>query len=143
VFAAPVVAHALFPRLPGRAAATGDTWADTLTYREEGEAGVTQVRSDLTYTVTGESQAGGRSLVDVTFEGTATVTQDLTLEGARINQASELAVTGRLRWDPRAGLLYDSEMAMEGPGTVRVALLPGASLPTRVRWQTRVSLQTR
>jgi hypothetical protein len=143
VFAAPVVAHALFPRLSGRQVATGDNWVDEVTYREEGEAGVTEVRSTLTYTVVGEAQVNGRALVEMTFGGTATVTQDLTLEGARINQASELEIDGRLRWDASARLLYESEMSMEGPGSVSVALLPGATLPTSVRWRTRVSLQPR
>jgi len=143
VFAAPVVAHALFPRLPGRPVATGDSWVDTVSYREEVEAGVTQVTSALTYTVVGDSRADGRDLVDLAFEGTAEVTQNLVLEGARINQASSLGVVGRLRWDARAGILYESDMSMEGPGSVRVALLPGAALPTAVRWRTLVRLQTR
>lgn len=143
VFAAPIVAHALFPRLAGGVVAAGDSWVDTVTYREEGEAGVTQVLSNLTYTVVGDSQADGRALTEIAFEGTAEVTQDLELEGARINQASEVVINGRFRWDARAGLLYDSEMSMEGEGRVSIALLPGAALPTRVRWLTRVSLQPR
>jgi len=141
VFAAPVVAHALFPRLPGRAVAMGDSWMDTVTYSEDEEAGVTQVRSSLTYTVVGEAQIDGRALSEIAFEGTAEVTQDLELEGARINQASEVEVEGRFRWDASAGLLFDSEMSMEGAGSVSIALLPGAELPTRVRWLTRIRLQ--
>jgi len=140
VFSAPVVAHALFPRLPGRTVTAGDSWADTVTYTEEGDAGVTEVQSRLTYTAVGEVQAEGRTLSEVTFAGTAQVDQELEVEGARISQASEVEVEGRFRWDPSAGLLYDSEMSMEGEGTVRIALLP-ASLPTRVRWVTRVRLQ--
>lgn len=143
VFAAPLVAHSLFPRLPGRSAAAGDTWVDSVTYREETDAGSTQVQSSLTYTVVGDAQVGGRALLEVGFTGTARVTQDLTLEGASVVQASEVEVTGRMLWDTPAGRLYESEMTMEGPGTVRVALLPGATLPTRVRWQSRVSLQGR
>jgi hypothetical protein len=142
VFAAPVVAHTLFPRLPGRAIADVTSWVDTLTLREETAAGVTQIASDLTYTVVGEARAGGRVLTEIAFQGTAAVTQDLTLEGARINQSSQVEVVGRFRWDAGAGLLYDSEMSMEGPGTIRIALLP-AALPTRVRWLTRVRLQPR
>lgn len=142
VFAAPVLAHTLFPRLPGRVVATGDTWVDSVTYVEAGDAGETEVRSALTYTVLGESQSAGRSLLDVGFEGTATVTQDLDVQGASVTQASQVSVTGTMRWDAAASLLYESEMTMEGEGTVRVALLP-AALPTRVRWLTRVRLQDR
>lgn len=143
VFAAPVVAHALFPRLPGRAVSSGDSWVDSVTYQEEGEAGVTEVQSALTYSVTGESQADGRTLLEIAFAGTAEVRQDLSLEGARINQASQVEVEGRFHWDARAGILVDSEMSMSGPGSVQVALLPGAELPTTVRWLTRVRLQAR
>jgi hypothetical protein len=142
VFAAPVVAHALFPRLPGRSVAAGDSWVDTVTYSEDGEAGVTEVRSNLTYTVVGDATVEGWALSEITFVGTAEVTQELEIEGASINQASEVEIEGRFRWDASAGLLYDSEMTMEGTGTVRIALLP-AAFPTRVRWLTRVRLLTR
>lgn len=141
VFAAgaPLIAHALFPRLPGRSVAAGDGWADSVTYRSAGDSGESVVTSSLTYTVVGASQAAGRTLTDIDFGGTAAVTQNLSLEGATITQESELEVTGRLRWDAAAGVLYDSELTMEGPGRVRMALLP-AALPTRVTWHTRVRL---
>ncbi|MGD8287402.1 MAG: hypothetical protein PVJ80_12885 [Gemmatimonadota bacterium] len=136
---APLIAHALFPRLPGRAVSSGDTWADSVSYRADGDSGESVVTSSLTYTVVGESQVAGRALTDIEFAGTAAVTQNLSLEGATITQESELEVTGRLRWDAAAGLLYDSELTMEGPGNVRMALLP-AALPTKVTWHTRVRL---
>jgi len=136
---APLIAHALFPRLPGRAVAAGDSWADSVSYRTGGDAGESVVTSSLTYTVVGTSQTGGRTLTDIDFGGTAAVTQNMSLEGATITQESELEVTGHLRWDAVAGVLYDSELTMEGPGNVRMALLP-AALPTKVTWQTRVRL---
>jgi hypothetical protein len=142
VFGAPVVAHALFPRLPGRPVTVGESWVDSVTYRETGDAGETEYTSSLTYTVVGDSAVAGRVLVDVTFEGTAAVSQDLTVEGATINQAFDVEVDGRLLWDRQARLLYRSEATLEGPGSVNVALFPVA-LPTRVRWVTRVSLQER
>ena len=74
------------------------------------------------------------------FEGTAEVSQALSVEGAAITQASEVDVVGSLSWDRSAGLMYESEVMMEGSGSVRAALLPVA-LPTRVRWLTRVQLQ--
>jgi hypothetical protein len=142
VFTAPLVAHALFPRLPDRVVVTGDTWSDAVTYTETVEAGMTSVVSTLNYTVVGTTQREGRSLTEIGFEGSAEVNQELSLEGASVTQASRLQVQGHALWDVAAGLLYESDMAMEGPGTVRVALLP-AALPTRVRWQARVRLQGR
>lgn len=142
VFAAPLLAHALLPRLPGRSTEVGDSWVDSVTYREVTEAGETEVTSTLSYTVVGEGDVGGRAVLDIEFGGPAVVTQNLSVEGATIRQASELDVTGRLRWDLEAGLLYENEMTMEGEGSVRVAVLP-AALPTRVRWHTRVLRQDR
>jgi hypothetical protein len=142
VFAAPLVAHTLFPRLLGRAASTGDSWVDSVMYSETTEAGETSVVSVLTYTAEGGSQAGGRALTDIAFVGTATVSQALSIEGAAIRQTFEADVSGSLRWDAAAGLLYDSESVMEGRGNVRVALLP-AQLPTQVRWVSRVQMRER
>jgi len=142
VFAAPVIAHTLFPRLPGTAVAVGDSWADSVTYAETADAGETRVRSSLTYEVVAETEDGARRLFDITFSGSGEVTQDLNLEGARITQASQVEISGRVLWDAQSGLVYESETTMEGPGTVRVALLP-AALPTRVRWHSRVRMQGR
>jgi hypothetical protein len=136
---APLIAHALFPRLPGRAVSAGDSWADSVSYHADGDSGESVVTSSLTYTVTGESRVTGRTLTDIDFVGTAAVTQNLSLEGATITQESQLDVSGHLRWDAAAGVLHDSELTMEGPGNVRMALLP-AALPTKVTWHTRVQL---
>jgi hypothetical protein len=140
VFAAPIVAHTLFPRLSGGAASVGESWTDSVTYSETTEAGTTSVASTLTYTVLGETEAGGRALLEIGFAGTAEISQALSIEGATITQASEVDVDGSLEWDVAAGLLYSSESTMAGAGRVRVAMLP-AELPTTVRWVTRVQLE--
>ncbi len=140
VFSAPIVAHTLFPRVAGRVVSVGDSWIDSVTYSEENEAGETAVRSRLTYTVVRESMDRGRAILEVDFEGTAEVSQALSIEGAAITQASEVEVVGSLSWDTSAGLMHESEVVMEGTGSVRAALLPVA-LPTRVRWLTRVQMQ--
>ena len=142
VFAAPIVAHTLFPRLPGGASTVGDVWEDSVSYSETTDAGETSVTSILTYTVTGEDRSAGRALLEIGFEGAGTVAQALSIEGATITQTSEVQIQGRLHWDLAAGLLYSSETSMEGPGRVRVALLP-TELPTRVNWQTRLLLEDR
>jgi len=143
VFSAAIVGHALFPRLSGGAASVGDSWSDTTTFREEREAGVTELLSALTYTVDGESQMAGRDLLDIGFSGTATVTQNLNMEGAQVGLGSTLELQGTLQWDRAAGVPYSTDLTMTGPGTVRTPLMPGMSLPTRVTWQTRVRLQDR
>jgi hypothetical protein len=141
VFSAAIVGHAIFPRLSGGVASVGESWSDTTTFREEREAGVTELLSALTYTVEGESRMGGRDLLDISFSGTATVTQNLNMEGAQVGLASQLELQGRLQWDRASGLPYSTDLTMTGPGTVRTPLMPGMALPTRVTWQTRVRLQ--
>jgi hypothetical protein len=140
VFSAALVAHALFPRLSGSVAEVGDTWTDSTAYREEREGGTTEVQSNLTYTVASQSEADGRSLLDIAFTGPASVTQNVSLEGAQISLSSELQVEGRLRWDVARGLTYSNDLTMEGTGRVRTPLMPGLALPTSVRWQARVRL---
>lgn len=140
--AAPLLAYSLFPRLPGRVVAVGDSWADSLTYTQTLEAGETEVTSALTYTVLGETQMAGRSLLDIGFEGTAEISQEMSIEGAAVNLAAETEVSGSLLWDRAAGVLYESDLTMEGPGQARMAMLP-AALPTRMTWRTTVRLQDR
>ena len=140
---ADVVGHALFPRVAGRAGSPGESWADSVTYSESGDAGETRVTSSLTYEVVGTLEENGRRLLEITFGGSGQVVQDLSVEGARISQSSEVGIEGRLLWDTGAGLAREIDMTMEGPGSVRVALLPGAALPTTVRWRSSVRLQDR
>jgi len=143
VFSAPVVGHTLFPRVAGRAGSPGESWVDSVTYSESGDAGETRVTSSLTYEVVGTLEENGRRMLEITFGGSGQVVQDLSVEGARISQSSEVEIEGHLLWDTGAGLAREIDMTMEGPGSVRVALLPGAALPTTVRWRSSVRLQDR
>lgn len=140
VFSAAIVAHAMFPRLPGRVVSVGDTWSDSTVYREEREAGTTEIQSNLTYTVESEATEAGRQLLVVTYAGPAKVTQGLNLDGAQVSLDSDLQAQGTLKWDPAAGLPYSNDLLMEGAGRVRTPLMPGMALPTKVRWQARVRL---
>jgi hypothetical protein len=67
------IAHSVFPGLPGGPAASGDSWVDTVRFEGEQSGGNVSSLSVLTYTLVGDTVAGGRSLVRIDFEGTSEV----------------------------------------------------------------------
>ncbi len=123
------IAHTLFPALSGRAVAAGDGWVDTLSF-EDPVSGQTS-HSVLAYSVVGDTVVEGRSLTAIDFSGTASVSQETSLQGAEVSQTSDLQVKGRLLWDPRRGLIFRREATASGTGSVKAAALP-APLPTTI-----------
>lgn len=140
LFAGPTVAHSFFPGLPGLAVAVGDSWVDTVSYGDDDDAGESSQTSVMTYTVSGEAMVDGRSLLEITFEGTQEMRQTLTLQGAEIAQETHLGVRGRVLWDQQRALMFERETVSTGTGTVRVALAP-TPLPTRVEIRSHARLQ--
>jgi len=138
-FAGPMIAHSLFPGLPGTAVQPGDSWVDTVAFQDDGDTGESSQRSITTYTVIGDTQVEGRSLLEIGFEGTSEMRQTMALQGAEIEQATDMEVVGRVLWDMRRGVMFERETISTGTGTVRVALAP-MPLPTRVESRSRVRL---
>jgi hypothetical protein len=134
------IAHSLFPGLPGTAVAAGDTWVDTVSVDESGETGRASERSIFVYTVVGEAQVDGRSLLEITFVGTSQVEQETTLQGAHISQTSQLEVHGRILWDTRRNLVYEREATTSGTGSAKIAALPSA-FPTTLASHSVARLQ--
>ena len=139
-FAGPTIAHSFFPALPGRAVRAGDTWVDTVSFANDGDTGESSQRSILTYTVVGDSVVDGRALVEIAFEGTQEMRQTMALQGADVEQETNLAVEGSVLWDLQRGLMFERESVSRGTGTVRIAAMP-EPLPTRVEARSRVRLQ--
>jgi hypothetical protein len=141
-FAGPTIAHSFFPTLPGTAVRPGDSWVDTVSYADEGDTGEVAQTSILTYTVVGERVVEGRSLLEITLEGTQEMTQNMALQGLEVRQQTNLNVQGRVLWDVQRGLMFEREAVSTGTGTVRIAAVP-APLPTRVETRSRARLQPR
>jgi hypothetical protein len=139
-FAGPMIAQSVFPGLPGTAVQAGDSWVDTVTVAEDGDTGESSQRSITTYTVIGDTQVEGRTLLEIELEGTSELRQTMALQGAGIEQRTNLDVVGRVLWDMQRGLMFERETISTGTGTVRVAPAP-APLPTRVESRSRVRLE--
>lgn len=139
-FAGPTIAHSFFPGLPGVAVSVGDSWVDTVSFTDGGEAGESSQVSVTTYTVMGEAAVDGRSLLEISFEGTQEMRQTMALQGAEIEQRTDLEVRGRVLWDVQRALMFERETVSTGTGTVRVAVAP-TPLPTRVETRSHVRLQ--
>jgi hypothetical protein len=139
-FAGPMIAHSFFPGLPGTAVQPGDSWVDTVAFSEDAVTGESSQRSITTYTVLGDTEVEGRSLLEIGFEGTSELRQTMALQGAEVEQETHLDVTGRVLWDMQRGLMFERETISTGTGTVRIALAP-TPLPTRVESRSRVRLE--
>jgi hypothetical protein len=137
------IAHSFFPALPGTAVRSGDTWTDTISYGDDGDAaaaGAGVQRSVLEYAAVGDTVVAGRPLLRIDFDGSAEVRQTLSMQGAEIEQATDLQLTGHVLWDRQAGLIYERVTTSTGTGNVRVAQMP-AELPTRFQSVSRVRLR--
>ncbi len=113
----------LFPALPGRAVATGDTWTDTFTVPSVVQG------SDMTSTVTrnltldGETVVDGRTLQVVSVSATVEMSGSGSQGGMSVNQSFNGTIAGQYLWDAEAGLLHSAELVRDYEGQ---ATIPGA-----------------
>jgi hypothetical protein len=139
------IAHSFFPALPGVAVRAGDTWTDTISFAEDGDVtadgGASVQRSILQYSAVGDTVIAGVSFLAIAFNGTAEIRQTLSMQGAEIQQSTNLQLEGHVLWDHRAGRMFERVTNSTGVGTVRVAMMP-AELPTRFQAVSRVRLRT-
>jgi len=138
------IAHSFFPALPGATVQPGDTWADTISYEDTGDAAGTGTvglqRSVLEYAAVGDTVIAGRPLLQIAFNGTSEIRQTISMQGMEIEQSTDLRLTGHVLWDQQAGLMFERVTTSTGEGNVRVATMP-AELPTRFQSVSRVSLR--
>ena len=136
------IAHSFFPALPGAAVRLGDTWTDTISYENDGAAtgGAGTQRSVLQYSAAGDTVIAGRSLLRITFTGTAQVSQTIGMQGTEIEQATDLQLEGHVLWDVEAGLMFERVTSSTGTGRVRIAMMP-TELPTRFQSISRVRVR--
>jgi hypothetical protein len=120
----------------------GDSWVDTVSFSEGGDAGDSSQTSVTTYRVVGEAVVDGRPLLEIAFEGTQEMAQTMALQGTEIRQETQLAVRGRVLWDVQRGVMFERETVSTGTGTVRVAVAP-EPLPTRVEVRSHARLEAR
>lgn len=134
------LAHAMFPRLPGRAASVGESWTDTIRYEgAQGPASVSVV-SVMTYTLVGDTVVDGHSLVKLDLKGTSESSAGGITTGMDFKQSVTGTLSGWVLWDQGRGLMVESYGDMDGRGTMEVSAAP-FPLGLRVRAQSKVRLQ--
>ncbi len=134
------VAHGIFPRLPGRAAALGDSWTDTIRYEGTQGSGSVNALSVITYAVAGDTMVDGRSLVKITMKGTSESSARGVITGMDFSQAVTGSVDGWVLWDQQRGFMVESYADSDARGTMEVSAAP-FPLGLRVKTQSRVKLQ--
>ena len=134
------VAHGIFPRLPGRAAAVGETWTDTIRYEGTQGPGTVKALWVITYVVAGDTVVDGRSLVKITMKGTTESSTGGVITGMDFTQAITGSLDGWVLWDQQRGLLVESYADSDGRGTMEVSAAP-FPLGLHVKTQSRVKLQ--
>lgn len=133
------LAHGFFPRLPGRAAALGESWTDTIRVEgEQGEGSLDQT-TVATYTVAGDTLVRGRSMVRIDVTGTVRTSSRGVTMGMDFTQNLNGTVRGWVLWDQGRGLLVESYTETDGRGSMEVAMAP-FPLGVRMRGQSRVRL---
>lgn len=135
---APLVHH-LFPRLPGRAVASGEAWTDTIRYRADEGAGEVGAEVSLTYTVAGDTLVAGLPYLLVRFQGRDRRSTSGEAGGMAFAQDVEGPVEGFFLWDRRRDVLHALEQRSELDGTMDVSLA-AEPLDVRVRSTMRVEL---
>jgi len=134
------IANSFFPALPGGPVRRGDTWLDTISYENDGGTGGGTQRAILEYTAVGDTVIGGTSLLHITFDGTSDISQTLSMQGAEIQQSTNLHLSGHVLWDLQGGMMFERRTVSIGTGRVRVAMLPD-ELPTRFESVSSVRLR--
>lgn len=134
------VAHGFFPRLPGRAAALGERWTDTI--QVEGDQGASSLNQTtvVTYTVAGDTLVQGRNLVRIDLTGTVRTSSRGVTMGMDFTQDLSGTLRGWVLWDQGRGLLVESYTETDGRGSMEVAMAP-FPLGVRLKGQSRVKLQ--
>jgi hypothetical protein len=134
------MAHSVFPRLPGRAAAVGDSWTDTIRFEGEQGLGEMSFNSVLTYTVVGDTVVSGRSLVRIDYDGPTDVAARGVMQGGDFSQNLSGDSSGWILWDLQRSLMVETHSRGDARGSMEVSAAP-FPLSVRVRSQGVVRLQ--
>jgi hypothetical protein len=135
-----MLAHHLFPRLPGRAAQIGEQWTDTITF--DGLQGPGQVKgvTILTYTVAGDSVLDGRNVVKLDITGTSETTASGVITGMDFSQSVKGSTRGWVLFDVGRSLMVQSYSDGDLRGSMDVSAAP-FPLGIRLRSRSWVKLQ--
>jgi len=134
------LANSLFPRLPGRAARTGEQWTDTVTFDGPQGGGHVKGVTILTYTVAGDTVVGGRSVVKLDVVGTSEIDASGVITGMDFSQSVKGSVEGWVLFDIGRSLMVENYADGDLRGSMDVSAAP-FPLGVRIRSRSWVKLQ--
>jgi hypothetical protein len=118
------IAERLFPALPGRSPAVGESWVDTVsTGGREGEV-ANRMLTAWRFTLVGDTVVEGATLRLVRGSASHQRTSDGTMAGVEFSQDLSGTIDGFFLWDERGASLRSSEYRSDLTGTMTVSLSP-------------------
>lgn len=132
-------AYELFPRLPDRVVAVGDSWTDTVTVVEEAEGISSETIAIVTYTVAGDTVVGGRSLMKLNTDSEIEASVSGSMQGMSMSQNMSGSGSGWVLWDAAMSLVHSSfsvgdlagVMSIDAPGAPDMSLTVSSKAYTR------------
>ena len=133
------MAHAFFPRLPGRPVGAGDRWVDTVAYTSSEGGAETTVRTVTAYAVAGDTTLNGLSgLLLVRSTGTTEQSSTGSMGGTTFQQSVTGGTSGHFVWDREAHRLVSLWSDSDLTGSMEVSIAP---IPLAVRVLAKVRVQ--
>ncbi len=134
-------AHSFFPHLSGAPATPGASWTDTIHFEGPGGGGSIKSTSVITYSITGDTVVGGKSLVHIALQGTAEQTSRGKVAGMDADFSNRVKgnVQGWVLWDAARRLMVESYEQGDAQGTMSVSMAPGP-MDVHIRRVSRVKL---
>jgi hypothetical protein len=124
VFRAASLANELLPRLPDRAVAAGDSWADTVIYSDDTAGGSIFSEWYGTMTVTGDTIVDGATVTKVLVDADVRVDVEVDMGGMYVTQSMGGTENGFFLWDAARRLVVYQETMRAFDGTVDVDIAP-------------------
>jgi hypothetical protein len=131
----------LFTRLPGRAAASGDSWVDTLSVSDEAEGMTTSNIMILRSTLAGDTTVGGRSFKLIRSEGTSETNVAGNVSGFDLRQALTGTISAVTLWDAARGVLVERREYTSSSGTMDMPAMNMTGIPVSSRGQATLRLR--
>jgi len=133
----PALGYLIFPRMPGGDVEPGATWVDTVTASTEKEGVSVATTMVSTYTLVGDTVAGGRSLVHIAVANQLRVETSFEEGGMSITQDVAGSTDGFVLWDPGRWLVAYAEYERDMKGTMSMGPMGSMDMtitgPTRIR----------
>ncbi len=134
-----LLANEIFPRLPARSVAPGESWSDTVRIEgREAAAGLTAVLA-VTFTLAADTVVDGESLKRIEGQGTVEmVTTGGQSAGFELEQDMKGTIDSVTLWSPEASLVRWSRATQRLEGTVTLVGSGVPALPLRATGATTI-----